>query len=83
VRFQSFAAGAFAVLEDCLALEHATDRLSRNVGKQLPTYAACTSQKRETSIFNTRTPPVALVEWQAGSGVRCTRRIQECKSYSP
>ena len=38
---------------DCLTLQYRTDRLSRNVGKQLPTYAAQQSRRNKISGYVT------------------------------
>jgi hypothetical protein len=36
---------------ECFTLEYGADRLSRNVGEQLPTYAALTAHKSEDLTY--------------------------------
>jgi len=49
-RFGSIFRGLSVLQEDCFALEDRTDRLSRNVSKEIPLYAAYISHERRSHL---------------------------------
>jgi hypothetical protein len=49
-RFRSIFKSLSFLQEECLTLEDGTDRLSRNVGKKIPLYAAYISHERRSHL---------------------------------